>query len=358
MKRRVLWWGRFDPDYSRNRVLRAAFNHLGWEVVDYRPRLSALGEFGAGRFGGKVDLVWVPCFRQRDLAAASRWARGQGLPLIFDPLISAYDKQVFERGKVAAGSRGAERLRSREQRLMQRADLVLADTTEHESFFATTFALPREQLAVIPVGAEEQLFRPQLPSRREPGAPLQVLFYGSFIGLQGPQVIVEAARLYQGPPVDWRLVGEGPLLPECRRLAEGVANLHFEPWQPYLRLPATIAAADVVLGVFGTSDKAARVIPNKVYQALACGRTLVTRRSPAYPAQLLEEPAGIFWVEAGSAADLARTVASLAASPATLPEWGALARRSFERHFSQDSIRMALQDALTRINLKTPAKDD
>lgn len=355
MMRRVLWWGRFDPDYSRNRVLRAAFAELGWEVVDYRPLISALGEFGAGCFGGKVDLVWVPCFRQRDLAAASRWARGQGLPLIFDPLISAYDKQVFERGKVGAGSRGAESLRRREQRLLQRADLVLADTAEHESFFATTFELSRAQLAVIPVGAEEQLFRPRPFSQREPGAPLQVLFYGSFIGLQGPQVIIEAARLYQGPAVAWRLVGEGPLLQECRRLAEGMTSVHFEPWQPYATLPETIAAADVVLGVFGTSAKAARVIPNKVYQALACGRPLVTRRSPAYPAQLLADPGGIFWVEAGSAASLAEAVAALAASPATLPEQGALARRSFERHFSSDSIRTALQDALARVNLKTPA---
>jgi glycosyltransferase involved in cell wall biosynthesis len=36
----------------------------------------------------------------------------------------------------------------------------------------------------------------------------------------------------------------------------------------------------VVLGVFGSSEKAAMVVPNKVYQAAAVGRPLVTRDGP------------------------------------------------------------------------------
>ena len=34
MSKRVLFWGRFDPGYSRNRVYAALFRELGWEV-DY-----------------------------------------------------------------------------------------------------------------------------------------------------------------------------------------------------------------------------------------------------------------------------------------------------------------------------------
>ena len=32
MAKKVLFWGRFDPGYSRNRVYAALFRELGWEV--------------------------------------------------------------------------------------------------------------------------------------------------------------------------------------------------------------------------------------------------------------------------------------------------------------------------------------
>ena len=45
---------------------------------------------------------------------------------------------------------------------------------------------------------------------------------------------------------------------------------------PRAELRAQTLAADVCLGVFGRSEKAARVVPNKVFDALACGRPVVT----------------------------------------------------------------------------------
>lgn len=346
----ILWWGRSDPDYSRNRILRQLLHELGWRIADFQPRYSALGDWEARLRRLPVpDLVWVPCFRQRDLAAALRWAHGKGIPLLADPLISAYDKQVLERAKLPADGLRARRLKAWEGRMLAAADGVLADTAEHARFFHGELGVDSARLHVVPVGAEEGLFHPAA-SPTPPHDPLEVLFYGSYIPLQGPLTIIEAARRYAGPPVVWRLIGDGPLRAACVAAARGLANVVFEDRVDYPLLAERIRRADVLLGIFGTTAKAARVIPNKAYQALACGRPLITRASSAYPPELLNQAdCGIRWVAAGDPAALAQAVAEAACRPEALPAMSGQAYETYARHFSLARIRSALAEALAAV---------
>lgn len=351
--RTVLWWGRYDPEYSRNRILRQAYSSLGWQVADFHPAVSPLGDLEALlRRPPPADLIHVPCFRQRDMAAAARYARRRNTPLLFDPLISAYDKQVYERGKFPPASRAAQTLQASESALFQRADLVLADTDEHARFFSATLGVPGERIQVVYVGAEEALFRPA--AARAPQVPPEVLFFGSFIPLQGATVIVEAARRFRGPAVRWVLLGDGPQQAECKRRAAGLDTVAFEDWLPYSQLPARVARADIVLGVFGGTPKTQRVIPNKVFQALACGKPLITATAPAYPQALRQQTdSGIAWVPADDAGALAAAVGALAAQPERLELMGQQARTSYQRFFSADRIREQLRAALERRGLRT-----
>ncbi len=343
----ILWWGRFDPDYSRNRILRRLFVDLGWTLSDFHPRVTALADWEAALHGlPRPDLVWVPCFRQRDVAAASRWARKHGIALILDPLISAYDKQVDEREKFKPDSLRARHLLRWERAVFRRADWVIADTPAHADYFANTLGVPENKLAVVYVGAETARFHPE-PRTTDTNAPLEVLFYGSFIPLQGPQVVVEAARLYHGPPVRWTLLGHGPLRKRCEEHARGLANVHFEDWLPYEALPGRIRQADILLGVFGTTPKAGRVIPNKVFQSLACGRAVVTRPADAYPDTLLaSESSGLVWTPAGDAQALAARVATLAETPDLLSRLERAATETSRCHFSESVIRHQLSAVL------------
>lgn len=347
-RKTVLWWGRFEPGYSRNRILREQFSSLGWEIVDFQPHVSPLGDLEARLRALPIpDLVFVPCFRQRDLAAARRWASAHQLRLVFDPLISAYDKQVDERGKWAAGSRRARRLLAWERALFQRADRVLADTPAHADYFAQTLGVARDKLAVVYVGAEATLFSPGPVPLPAPDAPLEALFYGSFLPLQGPSVVVEAARLYKGPPVQWTLLGQGPLRASCEARALGLTNVRFEDWLPYAVLPERIRQAQILLGVFGTTPKAGRVIPNKVYQALASGRVVVTRAATAYPEALrAAENSGLVWTLAGDAQSLADRVAQLAMNRDGLRALGQAAAETSRRYFSESAVREQLSEAL------------
>lgn len=291
------------------------------------------------------DLVWVPCFRQRDLEPAVRWAHFRRNPIIFDPLISAYDKQVDERRKFPADSPKAKRLLAWERKLFSLPDRLVADTAAHADYFHDVLGVPREKISVLMVGAEEELF--QACPARPVNEPLDVLFYGSFIPLQGPEVIVEAARLCTARNVTWTLLGDGPLRPHCEQLAEGLDNVRFEDWLPYDQLPGRICQADIVLGIFGDTPKAGRVIPNKVYQALACGRALVTRRSEAYPRGLSEElNSGISWVAPSDPQSLAAKVQDITENRTELQELQAWAGETYSRSFSNAHLSKQLTDFL------------
>ncbi len=345
--RSVLWWSRSGRDYSRDRILRQAFEQLGWTIRDFKPVLSLVGDWQAWLQRVETpDLVWVPCFRHRDVAAAARWANARRVPLVFDPLISAYDKVVCEKECVTPDSPAARRLLSQEAALLQRCDAVIADTHCHADYFARQFNLNPKNVSIIPVGAESGLFTPQPWGTTHDR--VRVLFYGSFIGLQGPEVIAAAARLV--PEVEWRLIGDGPLKRQCQALCQSLTNVTFTPWIPYEQLPSHIGQADILLGVFGSSQKAIRVIPNKVYQSLACGRMVVTRISEAYPKELLTSPAtetGLQFISSGSAEALAAAVRALAGQSVDLSKLGHLARESYERHFNSASIVSCLHTMIT-----------
>ena len=343
--KQMLWWGRFDPAYSRNGVVRQHLAALGWALRDFHPKLCALGDIEAAlRRLPKPDAVWVPCFRQRDLAAARRWCDRHGVPLVFDPLISAYDKQVWERFKLKDDSPAAHQLLAWERGLFAKADLVIADTPCHARFFAETLGVQKERVRVVYVGADETLFRPA--PERAPGSPVDVLFYGSFIPLHGANTIIEAARIYQGPPVRWSLLGDGPTKPGCQAAATGLNTVFFEARIPYAQLPARIHRADILLGVFGTTQKAGRVIPNKVFQALASGRPVITRASDAYPAEACASEA-LGFVTPGDPQALAAQIAEWAGQREVLAARGRAAHALYDRNFATPIVREQIQRALS-----------
>ncbi len=348
MIKNILWWGRFDPDYSRNRIIRNLLQRNRIEVADFRPRSSFFGTLESSLFPpGPADALWVPCFRHRDFSSARRFADQRGIRLIFDPLISSWDKVVFEREKYPATHRMARRLLAWERSLFSRSDFVVADTELHARFFIDQLSAPPSRTFVIPVGAEASFF-PAQTSVHNHGPP-ELLFFGSFISLQGPHHIIEAARLL--PETRWTLLGDGPLKNRCRQLAEGLDQVRFEDWLPYDRLAARIGSADIVLGIFGESEKAGRVIPNKVYQALACGRPVVTRSSAAYP-RLLEDhrASGMVFVEPANPAALVEGIKKLLNSGEDLAFFNDRAAHTYSHWFSESRLDSALVKLLSALD--------
>ena len=352
MARRVLWWGRFDPGYSRNRVYAELFRQLGWEVdyffVKVWPRFGDVEAVlrGLGR-RPKPDLVWVPVARQRDVAAACRWAHRRGIPVVFDPMISAWDKKVLEQLKWKAEEPRARKLLRRERALMAMPDLVCWDTSCHVDFCAENLLVPRERLRVLLTGTDEAVFRP-VPGVLPPAdGAFHVLYHGAYLPLHGTEHIVEAARLTQDEGIRWDFLGWGAYKQATEAKAAGVRNVRFLDKVPYEDVPKVICAHDVVLGVFGTTAKAARVIGNKVFECMACARPTVNEFCTGYPPEAKDCKA-IKFIPAGDARAIADAVRAYRADWARRDDYFSAARAFFERHLCmrvvQDQLRGILAD--------------
>jgi len=211
------------------------------------------------------DAVVVGYPGHLDLGAARRVARGR--PVVFNPLVSVSDTLVGDRGRFRPGSMAARALRAIDRHAFRAADLVVSDTEANAELLRS---LGARRVEVCLVGAEERVFQPGWQG----GGP--VLFVGKLIPLHGVETILEAARL--APDRRFRIVGSGQL---DRLLDDRPANVQHVPWVEYERLPGELHRASCVLGIFGTSAKAGRVIPNKVFQALACGAPVVTADTAA-----------------------------------------------------------------------------
>ena len=341
---RVLYFGTYERDYPRNAQVISALRRAGVEVVERhvgvwensRQNWSA-GPVAATRLAlaelrllrrprEEFDAVLVGYPGHFDLPAARRTARGR--PVVFNPLVSLSDTLVADRGRFRDGSLPARTLARIDRRALRSADLVVADTQENAEHLAELAGLPPERIEVCFVGAEERLFKPGWA----PVDPFTALFVGKLIPLHGLETILAAANA--APDLHFRIVGSGQLESLVQERPE---NVEWVPWVEYERLPAELHRAGCALGIFGTSNKAMRVIPNKAFQALACGTPLVTADTPAARELLVHDESALL-VPAGEPEALAAALRTLRADPELAQRLGRGGRAAYEAQASEQAL--------------------
>jgi glycosyltransferase involved in cell wall biosynthesis len=369
---RVAFWGTYDLGKPRNRILLRSLQENGVEVLEcHRPIWEGVEDKSRLTLGRRLrfllrwlaaypalvlaylrlprhDVVLVGYLGQLDVLVLWPFARLRRVPVVWDAFLSLHDTVVDDRALVSPRHPLARLLYAWEWLAARAADRVLLDTRAHAEAFARTFGLPAERVGSVLVGAEPEAFPattgapvvggpspPRSPSpTRTPFRPgegevgedraeeqaVRVLFYGQLIPLHGVETIVRAARLARGEAFEWVLIGQGQEEEKVRRMLEEepLPRLRWVPWVPYGELARWIGEADVCLGIFGASGKAARVIPNKVFQVLSAGKPLVTRDSPAIRELLDAESPGIYLVPPADPEALLEALHRFRAERATL----------------------------------------
>jgi glycosyltransferase involved in cell wall biosynthesis len=344
---RACLFGTYAHAHSANRLLRAALEAAGYAVAEchvplwertrdkmpayFRGRALARRAAEYARALPRLLAQWRALGRGADLLVAGfngqldvlvlRRLSGGRIPILFAPLVTVTETLVEDRQVYAGASAPARLAAWLDRAALAAADLVLADTEAHRRYLCEAFGVRPGRVGTLYLGAEVGFYADRPP---DAGDARSVLFYGQYVPLHGAEVIVDAAR-WLGDRLHFTLVGTGPLRGAVESRARGLENVRFIDWVPYEALPQWIARADLCLGVFGTSRKGSRVIPNKVYQAAAGARPIVTGDTPAVR-EIFAHGTNVWLVPLGDAAALALGLATLAADGALRARLGRAAR--------------------------------
>ncbi|MCP4578566.1 MAG: glycosyltransferase family 4 protein [Deltaproteobacteria bacterium] len=311
---RILFFGIYSKraEYPRTNNLIKAFEACGAEVVECRYHMassfkerfrSATTFFGALRYGTQIlasffslsvqylkipspiHVIFVahPGYFHCQLARLLCAFKNRRAAILYDVFFSLYDSMVHDRRLLSPKGAPARFIHALEMSACRAADLNIIDTRTHGDYLAREFKIDPDKFLPIFVGAGFPPYeKPCIRPRRD--GKFSVLFVGTYIPLHGVDVIIKAARLLRNDPeIHFRLVGFGQLKEEMVKLArqQNLKNMVFQNWAPVNRLGDLIRSHDLALGIFGTTNKAARVIPIKIFDICACGVPFISSDTPA-----------------------------------------------------------------------------
>lgn len=139
--------------------------------------------------------------------------------------------------------------------------------------------IPDTNYIMFPNWVDEEIIKPlakEQSLRREWGIPFQdkvVLYSGNLGEKQGLEIIIDAAKQFRNrPDVHFIVCGSGGSRDRLKAMAEqaGLTGLSFYPLQPYEKMSALLATADIHL-VLQKKSASDLVMPSKLTGILASG---------------------------------------------------------------------------------------
>lgn len=376
---RACYFGTYEQKYPRNSVLIEGLRKIGvevvechaplWEKKEHKARLSfiisllarvPLACWRLTRTFRKLnrrydfDFIVVGYIGQLDMLATRILAGKKRI--IFNPMISLYDTLVNDR-KMIKNVVLKKILHWIDKKSCNLADLVVLDTDEHADYFRKEFGL--KNVSVLAVGAES-IFDPKkvkikMKDKRK-GGQFKVLYYGKYTPLHGTRYVVEAAKILEyDKEIGFEIIGTGQTYKEDMKFAKklGMKNIKFTDWVEYRRLPEKIAEADICLGGhFGKSEKAVRVVPNKVFQIIAMGKPVVVNNGPAMKHAGFKDNINCVFAGVANPDSIAKAVIKLKNNPELGKNIGIGARRLYAENFSPERIARSLVSMAKKLEQK------
>lgn len=370
----VCFFGSYDRNFTSNKIIYTGLSENGADIVvvnSHTPvtrldnekdatffhlirrtlrKYKILAEIFKNVKGiKKSDVIYVGYPGHVDVIPAWIVAKIFNKKLVFNPLIIIYTGLTEEQKIVKKSSLFAKLVKLGETLIYKSCDIVLADTPFQKEHLINEFGLDPKKIRILPIGADDKIY-PYAPKIGEEDV-FNVVYYGLFSPIHGVKYLVKAAKLVEKDKgIKFLLVGNGNTYEKDYALAQDLKlkNVIFYKDMTEKDAFETLRKSDIFTGFLIEHPVVRRVVPNKVYQGLALGKTVLTAYSPAIEG-MLKNKKDVYLVKPNDPQSIADAIKDLRKNPKLNKSISESGHKLFMENFRPNSIGRTLVNYLKEI---------
>src|SRR3989339_1747466 len=205
----ILYFGDYDPDYSRNRILIKGLKKNNVEILECNDNsqnffVKLINLYKKHKkIKTEYDLIIVGYSPiSRSMVPFARLLSQK--KIVWDAFYSLYDAWVFDKKLVSKYHPKAWYYWFCDLLNCVLADKILLDTNEHIDYFVKTFGVKKDKFIRVFVGSDDTVMYPR---KKAENPVFTIHFHGHYIPLQGTEYIIRAAKILENENILFRMTG-------------------------------------------------------------------------------------------------------------------------------------------------------
>ncbi len=278
----VCLFGNYIKDYPRIQVLHQGLKQNKIELLECHTRKIGLKKYldlyrQHKKVKGKYDILIVAMGGQTLVWFAKLLTNKK---IIFDAFASLYLTNVEDRENCPPQSIKAWYYKFWDWLPCKLADKILLDTYTQINYFKENYKIKKDKFIRLLTTANDSIFYPQRHNIKTD--KFIIHWHGYIVPFHSVETIIQAAKILKGKPgIEFQIITRfNNQYKSIKTLVKklDLNNIKFYPETNYIGLAEYINRADICLGVFGNNKKAQLVISNKIIEAIACSKPVITAR--------------------------------------------------------------------------------
>lgn len=274
-----------------------------------------------------VDVIYLLPMNTRFIRNAVWVAKIFNKKLVVEMYISGYDTLVKDRKLIKDGSKKAKAVMAKDILALTKSDYIIHTAAHEVSYWEKIIGInvEKEKVFIAPICNISML---NLNRKFRQDGVLKICWWGTFIPLHGLDEILQAMKILKEKKLHFtcNLFGVNNTL-----FSTYVEKMQLEKLDSHVFLRKDLSFSnvslprylvnncDLALGIFGNTDKASNVVPNKLIEALSMGIPTLTMNSPAL--REFFNPETDLWTCEPSPKSIAESVLTIADGAAYPVDW-------------------------------------